>query len=265
MHAHPQRDFFLVLDVERDDEPVEEARQHQAPARSDEAELGRKRVGLGERRRPQERDQRLPFGAEAGLASEEVLEAGDYLVVRGTLDQVGVVEELVEGRERRVHVGQPQHQQLFEGDLAVGMTLGRAGQVCRRILTVAVDGEGRELLDEVGQRVVEPIRLQPRHQRGHGVGHDLRVHRAAVDLDGVVEDLVDQPHGVELGGVNDPVRIALGVAPVIHALGKCANRREVGKDDVPGRLEECSVELVAAACRLRYVELECHGFSEAAS
>ena len=261
MHPHPQRDFLLVEDVEADDQPVHEAGQHEAPAGADVAELAGQRIRLGQGGRPKEGDQRLAFPAEARLVLEESLQAGDEVLVVGSLGQVGVVEQLVEGHEGRVHVGQPEQQQLFERDLAVGVALGLAGQIGGRIPAVAVHGQRRELLDEAGEGVIEPIRRELRHERGHGVGHDVRVDRPAVDLDGVMRDLVDQPHGVELGGVDDAVGEAGGVGPLVHAAGEGARGREVGDDDVAARLEERPVELVAVAGRLRYVELECHGFS----
>ena len=80
-----------------------------------------------------------------------------------------------------------------------------------------------------------------------------------------MRDLVDQPHGVEFGGVDDAIGVAGLVRQVVHALREGAGGREVRDDDVAGRLEERAVELVADASRLRHMELECHGYSEAAS
>ena len=92
MHSHPQRDFLFVKDVEAHDQPIQEARQDQTPPGSHVPELGRERVRLGQGRGAKERDQGLAFSAEAGLVVEELLEAGDDVVVVGPLGQVLVVE-----------------------------------------------------------------------------------------------------------------------------------------------------------------------------
>ena len=261
MRAHPQRDLFLVKDVQTDDQTVEEAGQDEAPARAHVPQLAGQRIGRSEGRRPKVVDQRDALRPKPRLGLEELLQPRDQIVVGGLLAQVGVVEKLVEGGEGRVHVGQPEHQQLFEGDLAVGDALRFSGQVFAGVPSVTEDRERRELLHEVNQGVVKPIRLQFRHERGHGIGHDVRVHGPAVDLDGVVEDLVDQPHRVQLGGVDDAIGVALSVGQIVHALGKRAGGREVGNDDVAAGLEKRPVEPVVETGRFRDVELECQGFA----
>ena len=259
MHPHPEGDLFLVQDVEGDDQAVQERGQDEPPARADVPELCGQRVRLGQGGRAEEGDQRQALGPETGLVVEELAQAGDDVLVTGPVAQVGVVEELVEGAEGRVDVGQPQHQQLFEGDLAVGDAVGRAGQVAGRIGPAAVHGQRRKLLHELGEGVIEPIRLDLGHERGQRIRHDVGVDGPPVDLHGVVEDLVDQPHGVELGGVDDSIGMALRVAAVVHPAGEEPCRGEVRDDDVAAGFEERLVELVAVAGRLRDVELECHG------
>ena len=186
-------------------------------------------------------------------------QAGDDFRVRRPLAQVGVVEKLVEGGESRVGVGQPQHQQLLQRQFAVWDAFGGAGQVIGGDDAAAVNRQRRELLDEVGEGLVEPIRLELSRDCGHRAGHGFRVDGPAVDLHGVVEDLVDQPHGVEFGRVNDSIGIALGVASVVHLSGEAPRGGEVRDDDVAARFEQRLVELVAFAGRPRDVELECHG------
>ena len=117
----------------------------------------------------------------------------------------------------------------------------------------------RELVDEAGESVVEWARPDLGHDRRKRVRHDLRVYGPAVNLHGMMEDLVDQPHRVQLGGVNHPIGIALLVAALVHLAGEAPGRGEVREDDVAARLEERVVELVAFAGRPRDVELECHG------
>jgi len=107
------------------------------------------------------------------------------------------------------------------------------GEIGGRFLAVTEYGEWRELLDEAGKSVIEPIRMDLRHECGHGVGHHVRVDRPAVDLDGVMRDLVDQPHGVELGGVDDATGVAAGVGPLVHLPGEGSRGREVGMMTFP--------------------------------
>ena len=138
------------------------------------------------------------------------------------------------------------------------MALGLAGQVGDGILAVTDYREGWELFDEEGQRAIQDLRLQLRFERGDSIRHDVRVDGPAVDLDGMVKNLVDQPHGVQFRGVDHAAGIAPRVGAVVHSLGEGARGREVRHDDVAAGLEERRVELVAGASRLRDVELECH-------
>ena len=99
----------------------------------------------------------------------------------------------------------------------------------------------------MGKRVVESVRLEFSGEGDDGVGHDSGVDRAPVDLDGVVENFVDQAHGVEFGGMDDAIRVARPVGEVVHALGESAGSGEVGNDDVAAGLEQRPVEGVVEA------------------
>ena len=169
-----------------------------------------------------------------------------------------VIEQLAVRRECRVHVRQPEQQQLLERYLAVRATLGLAGEVCLGRHVAAIRGHVGEVLDEGRQRGVERRRAEPLAQVGHGRRHDAGLAFAAVKLHHEVEHLVDQSHRVEIAGTYRCARVGGQVALPVHCLREATGRGEVDEDDVPGRAEERLVELVAIARSARNVELEGH-------
>ena len=76
------------------------------------------------------------------------------------------------------------------------------------------------MLDEDGQGLVQPSRLDAGRKGSERGTHRSRVDGRAVQLDGVMEDLVDQAHGVELAGLDDRLREARRIAAVVHSLGE---------------------------------------------
>ena len=72
------------------------------------------------RRGSQDFDQALVLGTISGLRVEELHQEADQARVDALALQAGVIEELPKGLEGRIFILQPQHQKLFQGNLAIG-------------------------------------------------------------------------------------------------------------------------------------------------
>src|SRR5258708_28958532 len=78
-------------------------------------------------------------------------------------------------------------------------------------------------------------------------------------VDGGVQDLVDEPHRVDLAGTHRLLRKAREVAAPIHLLGEQSGRAEIGEDDVSVEAKEELVELVKVPRAPRNVKLHQNG------
>ncbi len=148
--ARPEKTghFFFLDQVLADQEAVQVLAQQMAPFFQDVGKLAVERIGHGDGGAAQHVHEVLGLGPEHGLFGEELAEAGDDVLVSGFLGQGGVVEKLPKRRKSRVHVGQPEHQHLFQGDLAVRHAGGHAVQIGRRVDLPLVDGHGGKPVDE---------------------------------------------------------------------------------------------------------------------
>ena len=73
-----------------------------------------------------------------------------------------------------------------------------------------------------------------------------------------MEDLVEQTHRVELGGVDDAIGIPLAIDELVHPLGEPAAGREVRQDDVAGQGEQLVLDPVSLPGCPRDMEFEFH-------
>jgi hypothetical protein len=209
-----------------------------------------------QRRLAQQLDQAQVVRAERRLRREVRLQLVDHPDVGGLALQARVVEQLQERRERRVRVRQPEHQQLFEHDLAVRRAGRLAAQVRVEVHLAAVERDGRELVREAPQGGVDAFRPEALFEPAERPAHRGRVHLLPVLSDDEVEDLVDQPHRVDLARLDRLLREAHQVAPVVHLLREHPRGVEVGEDDVAGQREQGVVELEPVPRATRDVELE---------
>jgi hypothetical protein len=197
----------------------------------------------------------LSVRTEGLLGGEELVQRLHKLAVGGALLQAGVVEQLQVGAKGGVQVGEPQEQQLLQHDLAVGGSLGVPRQVLLRLPASAVEGHGRELVGELGQRPIHRFAPQAPLEPGEGFGEHLVVLLLPEQLGHVVEDLVDQPHGVDLPGPHDALRKVEQVPAVVHLLGEQPGGMKVGEDDVSAEGEQTVVKGVLVARPAADVEL----------
>ena len=84
--------------------------------------------------------------AKEGLVIKERMESFNDLQVRRIFFQCGVIEEFDERREGWIHVGQPEHEHLFQHDQAMRNTRCFSLEVSIEIHFAAIDGDGREFV-----------------------------------------------------------------------------------------------------------------------
>ena len=191
---------------------------------------------------------------------EESVQVGEGARVGRVLTQRAIVEQLAVEGEGRVLVRYPQHDHLFEGDLAVGDTVGDAVEIVVDGGLAAIDGDGRELIDEAPQQAVRHVRADVVGQIGQRILHDVGGHLSAVGPHDEVENLVNEAHGVDLARRDGLLREVDHVAPLVNPLGEDTGGVEVGEEDVTAQREEAIVKLIAVAGAPR--DMECvHGGS----
>jgi len=216
----------------------------------DVVELAREGVGGGPHGGPQHGDQVLVVRPEMGEAGEAALDGAyrgrvvlapgqaaleDPVVGRARAEGPrAVVEEEAVGVEGRVLVLEPEEEELLQGELPVFDSPSRGLEPVLLLHLAPVDLEGREI---PGEGREEALRLDlPDLGLGgveglpEGPGRGL----LPVEMGHVVEDLVDEGHGVE------PARRTAGrgegrVDALVDAPGEAPRRREVGDDDVAAR------------------------------
>ncbi len=256
VEAEPEGALLLAEHVQPEREPaVEPPGQQHSPALPDVAQLARQRLGRGDRRTAEHLHQRLPLRPERRPGQEMV---PDRLHERGVSRLAGqrtVVEQLAERLERGVDVGQPEVQQLLQRDLPVRQALGAAGHPGLGRDLRSVDRHRGEPAHEPEQRGVHRVRAEAGIEHGEGAGQGPRVLLLPVQGRDVVEDLVHQPHGVELAGHHRPLGMGGGVTHQVHGAGQLAGGPEIGEDHVPAEREEGIADAVAVARLARDVEL----------
>ncbi len=197
--------LLLADEVEAAEEAEQAVAEEEPPARLDVLELARQGIGRGGGGAAQHRDEVLPLGPEARQAREAPLrgsQGGRVVSRRGAARgrEDGLVEKEAEGREGGILVGEPEEEELLEGLLPADPGPGGvpgALEPGRRVLLAAIHLEGREALHEGGEEPLEPspadLARDVLEEEPEAVGRDA----LAVEAGHVVEDLVDEGHGVE--------------------------------------------------------------------
>ncbi|OQA94010.1 MAG: hypothetical protein BWY25_03017 [Chloroflexi bacterium ADurb.Bin222] len=238
---------FLGDQVEAAQEPVKIAAQERRPAAADEFQLcfqGVRRVADG---REEHVHQIFVVRPEGRLRVEEIVEAADDLGIGGESFQGGVIEELQERHAGGIDVAHPQEEQLLEDDFAVRDAAGFAGEILLRRERAAVHGGRRIGLHERRQDGVEGLFPQALLQKGQRFPHDARHALLLVQVNGVMQDLVNQAHGVELPGAHPLFREGAQIPLGVELLGQFPRRVEIGKHDVTIQREKRILDLIALA------------------
>ena len=252
MEAHPDGEVFFADDVDGEQDAAEVFAEVFGPVLANEVQLAGEGVGRGEKRGAQSVDE--GSGVELRAGDEVVGESGGDFFVDGLLLETGVVEEIVEGREGGIDVGEPEEHELFKGGFAVGEIFGGALEPVGGGDFSAIDGGVGELLGEGEQEPIELDGAGLGGEEAHGVGEDGRVDFLAVAGDECVVELVDKAHGEESAGVDGLGGIGIGAAGGVHLLRELTAGGYVGEDDVAGVAEEQVVEFELVAKRARDVK-----------
>ena len=133
--------------------------------------------------------------------------------------QSRVFEERVEGLERWIDVRDPQHQEFFEGDLAVGNAVGLATQPLGGADLSAEHVDVGELLGERQEQAFELLRLGLRGEPTDCLGENGGVDLLAVAGDQRMAEFVDQAHGKHGAGVDRARWIGVRAAGLVQRLG----------------------------------------------
>ncbi len=120
---------------------------------------------------------------------------------------------------------------------------------------IAVDRHGWEAVDEAAQRLIDLLLADLVVEPVEGVRHHSGVLVLAVPLDHVMEDFVDEAHGVDLAGLHRTFWIADQVAALVHLLSEKPSCVEIDKDNVAGEGEEGLVQGIEFTSLTRDVEL----------
>ena len=243
METHPDSEVLFAQDIDGEQNAANVCVEIRGPLLADEVELADEGVGRCEERRAEGVEEAADAGRDGRARAEVVGEGGGDVGVDGLLFEDGVFEELVEGLERGVDVGDPEHQQLFERGLAVGQAVGGAGEPLGGGGFAAEDGGVRELLGEGEQEPFELLRGDLGREPANGLGEDVGVDLLAVAGDECVAELIDEAHGEEGAGVQRAGRVGIGAAGLVERLGQLPARRDIGEDDVAGIAEQQVVDL----------------------
>ena len=245
---------LLAEEVEPEQEPqhLVIAPEHQAPARAHEGQLGDQVVGRVADGRQQQLEQALPVGAEPRLPREVLADGLDDPKIPRVAPQRLVGDQLADRRIGRVLVSQPDQDQLLQHHLATRCPGVAALQVLGGRLMAAEDRGRGKGLDEAKQRPIERRAQLPGEvcaQGAEGPRRRLRAERR----DHRVEHLVQQAHGVDLGGLQ---HLPLGEPPPrIEHLREELAALDGREDHVAACGEEGVVGADLLARRLLHVEV----------
>ena len=170
-------------------------------------------------------------------------EGGGDVGVDGLLLEAGVLEEFLEGFEGGVEVGDPEQEEFFERDLAVGDSVARALEPLRGGELAAEYVDVGELLGKGEEETFELGWFRLRGEPADGFGEDVGVDLLAIAGDEGVAELVNEAHGEERTGVVCAGWIGVGAAGLVEGLGELAAGGDIGEDYVPAIAEEQVVDL----------------------
>ena len=159
---------------------------------------------------------------------------GDDLVVAGPFADHPVVDQLAQRPERRVLVGDPDQQQLFE---AHGWRLRLRADTGER---------AREAIEDEIQ-VVPEVAPDVAQRPGHAAAPERLESRGQE-----VSDFVEQPESDDVAGTD---RRGPRLPDRVHARGEVADRGQVGDEEIAAGPEQRVVDLVALARGPANVEL----------
>ena len=124
MEAHPDGEVLFAQHVDGQQDALDVVAEEGRPALADKIELADQRVGRSKHGRAQRVVEAADLRCHGRARAEEIGEGRGHVGVDGLLLQGLVREELMEGLEGGVAVGNPQHQELFQRGLAVGPASG---------------------------------------------------------------------------------------------------------------------------------------------
>jgi len=237
MKLRPDGQLFLVQHFPGHHQQTIDGRSQQAaPALANHCKLIAQRA-RGRERRHQQQPQQV-HGASVRNRNErprrEVLrQALRGLAVNGVFGKRGVVKQLHKGLKGRIAIGHPEQNHLFKGHVAVRYAVGGAGEPLLRRLLAAINGDARVMLHKSQQQLFDLFLMKAAGQPGQPLGHDLRIILLAILGHERMAGLINEAHGIESGGVNALLGVALHIAHLIHTMGKLAARRQAGKYDIP--------------------------------
>ncbi|MBS1252127.1 MAG: hypothetical protein MAG451_01163 [Anaerolineales bacterium] len=205
-------------------------------------------MGDLDRRLAEHVDEVLLIRAKRRLRVEESAQFLNNLQIDSVPLQIGIVEQLHEGRECRVGIGQPQRQHFLQRNPTVGSPLGFPLHVIVQRDLSPVDSHRWVPIHESAQSFVDLFFSQLIGQRLQRVLHDFWTLLLAVQLDHVVQDFVDKAHSVDLAGAHCLLRKTHQISLLVHLPREDTRSVEIGEDNVPGHGEKLLVELVLVPC-----------------
>lgn len=247
--------FFEQADGEED--AAELVAEEFGPVLLDELKLAFEGVGRGEHGGFEGGEQALCFGAYGGAGLEVAVEAGGDAGVDGGTREGLVVEELFEGLEGGVDIGEPEEQELFHGCFAVGDGVGGGVEPLVDGELAPVDGDVGEAVGEGGDELVELEAAGVGGEPGERLGEDFGIDGAPVVGEERVTELIDEAHSEERGGVDEAG--CIGVASFVHPGGEAAAGGGIDKDGVAIEFKQGIADVIALPDSTRDVKFHNHG------
>jgi hypothetical protein len=195
-------------------------------------------------RSPEQFDQRLILRAKGRTLPEKLLhDPNEALVLRVDRDDL-LVEELDQGRVRRVAIAHPHHDHFLEGDLATRDAVNGPLETLPGALPVVVVGDCRK---PFGKGHEEPLKGLFPENTAQGF-FELLHHRPAklveIEADDVVKDLVNQAHRVDVPGLHRPLGMDRRAPHGVDLHRKIAGAAGVGDEYVTSQREAVVVKSV---------------------
>ena len=158
-----------------------------------------------------------------------------------------IVKQLEVGCEGRVHICQPEQQQLFLLDLGMRHTSRFTLHIFVQGNFPAINPQGRELVGKgveylinmfLAETTIEPLQRLLQH---------LGILLLPVERNHIVQDLINQAHRIDMAGLDRLLRMVENIALLVHLLRKDAGGTKVGKNNIAAKCEERLVKLIAVA------------------
>ncbi len=243
--------IFLGEEIEPTEDPMEVGTEELRPGGANELELSLQRVRRSSYWSQESVEETSARRAGSLGGGEETLDSAHRCPVRRRLPKIVVIEELAEGLERRIAVGEPHQHQLLERRFAMILAIGLAGEILLYRDLTFEDGSRRKLIDEGQQKLIERALANLFPEKGNGLRPQLRSALAAVTCHHKVERLVDQTESIEIARTDRPLR----GATFVQAVGKSPRRVKIRKDHVAGYREKALIQSIGFAHPTRDVKL----------